>query len=235
LQVALADRSSATAEISFLPEGGRRLGQGAEIAAEAEPPLSGSVALGGDLSVAAHGTASGRSAVVDICLEHVPRFAAGRYQGTIAVYGPKIADFSYALVVTAKWPWWSAVGLIALVIVVSLAVAVVTNFLGLPTDWRAAVGSVIAGGLAIGLGLLTYWTIYAKSDTWGSDPGTELSALAIASFTAATSGLVTARKLIPPKPSSGDDEGRDQTTAEPPNSAEGGGGSPASTSGRASP
>src|SRR5262249_21322210 len=102
-------------------------------------------------------------------------------------------------------------GLIGLVIVVCFAVAAATGSLGVDRKHRNSyLGASLGIGLGAGLALLTYWTIYAKNPTWGSDPGTELSALAIASFTAATSGLLTPRRLIPTKPDSDEGKGAGQ-------------------------
>jgi hypothetical protein len=45
---------------------------------------------------------------VEACFEDVNHWYAGSYEGTFRVYGPRITDFNYALVVTTKWPPWVA-------------------------------------------------------------------------------------------------------------------------------
>lgn len=156
--IALADKSGGADKISFLPKAGRRVGVGTRVAAElTDAPRTGSAPLGGDIFVRANGTASARRVEVAVCLANIPRFAAGRYLGTITIYGPDLADWSY--------------------------------------------GGGLAIGISIGLvlGALTYFTIYIKNATWGDDPGTQIAALAIASFTAATGGFLAGRRLFPPQ------------------------------------
>ena len=200
-EVGLTDKPSGDDKIYFTPKGGRRIGHDAMLAAEVtDPPRSGSQPLDGKLFVAAHGTPSGRTAVVEVCFKDHSPFKAGRYQGTIAVYGPKLTDFSYALVVTTKWPWWSAAGLIAIALLGFALIAVISDFSGSGkkkgnlTYWAGLVFGIVIG---VVLGALTYFTIYNKNATWGDDPGTQITALAIATFTAATGGLLAGRRLLP--------------------------------------
>src|SRR5262249_61468622 len=106
---------SGDAEISFALQAGKDVGRKANVAAEVtDLPRLNNHRLGGKVFVAAHPSESGRRVVVEVCLADVSNWDAGRFQGTIAVYGPKLADFTYAIVVTTKWPWWVAVGAIAL-------------------------------------------------------------------------------------------------------------------------
>jgi hypothetical protein len=201
--VSLKDEASGGDEISFSPAGGKRVGRKADIGAEVtDIPRAKSERLGGRLSVAAHANESGRRVVVEICLDEVPRFAAGRYEGTISVFGPRFADFNYALVITAKWPWWSAVAVIVVTVAGFLLVASLTGLLAfeMPKGWKSSAATALGGVVAAFLGGVTYWSIYAKNDTWGDEPGTHMTALVIASFTAATGGAATLRRVLRPPP-----------------------------------
>jgi hypothetical protein len=207
LDIALADKSGGTDKISFLPKAGRRVGVGTRVAAElTDAPRTGSAPLGGDIFVRANGTASARRVEVAVCLANIPRFAAGRYLGTITIYGPDFADFNYALAITTKWPWWSAVTIIGVVLVAFAAIALISDFSGSEKKkmtWSYGGGLVIGISIGLVLGALTYFTIYSKNATWGEDPGTQITALAIASFTAATGGFLAGRRLFPPQTQQG--------------------------------
>lgn len=201
--VGLGDKSSSDDKISFTPKGGMRVGRKVDLAADmTDPPRSGTQPFRGNVFVAAHGTSSGRTAVLDVCIEDHSHWKAGRYQGTIVLYGPKFVDFSYALVVTSKWPWWTAAGIIGLVLLAFLVVTIVTDVFSTKDLKTVGYWFGVAAGLIVGivLGALTYFTIYNGNDTWGDDPGTQITALAIASFTAATGGLLAGRKLFTPGP-----------------------------------
>ena len=137
----------------------------------------------------------------------VPQYAAGRYEGTVHVYGPKIADFYYAIVVTTKWPSWIAVLTILLTFLGCIVVAFFTDVLVLPgrkesltsnkgERLKGSVTLVFAGVFAIGLAALSYWSVYASNETWGSDPPSDLTALVSAAFAAAIGGRISARKLL---------------------------------------
>jgi hypothetical protein len=124
--VGLADKSDGDDNIFFSPKAGERIDN--RVAAELlGSPRAGRHRFHGLISVAAHPSQSGRSVVVEACFEDVNHWSAGSYEGTIRVYGPQIADFSYALVVTTKWPFW-----VALVVIGATLVFSVLVFLFLP-------------------------------------------------------------------------------------------------------
>jgi hypothetical protein len=153
--------------------------------------------------VAAHPSQSGRSVVVEACFENVNHWYAGSYEGTIRVYGPQIADFNYALVVTTKWPPWVALVVIFATVVFSVLVLlflpqVPNPALNLPAQktfweelkamWRPWLGLFLGIVVAAVLAGLTYWTNYEANDTWGSDPQAQILALALAAFGATVIG-----------------------------------------------
>lgn len=200
--VGLADKSSGKDNITFSPKAGERIGT--DVAAEVlDAPRANTHPLHATISAAAHPSKSGERAVVEVCLEGVSPWYAGTYQGTINVYGPRISDFSYALVVTTKWPWWVAILVIGATVIFSALVFFLlpqTPNVTLKRDWRywlAAFVGVIVGGVLAGL---TYWSLYQANDTWGSDPQAQILALVMASFSATVVGygaVASAQKQIP--------------------------------------
>jgi hypothetical protein len=140
---------------------------------------------------------------VEACFEDVNHWYAGSYESTIRVYGPRIADFNYALVVTTKWPPW-----VALVVIFATVVFSVLVLLFLPqvpnpalnpppkagskakwkVRWRPWLGLFLGIVVAAVLAGLTYWTTYEPNDTWGSDPQAQILALALAAFGATVIG-----------------------------------------------
>jgi len=186
--------------ISFTPKAGKRPGPEADVAAEfTDAPRFKGHRLKGDRFVAAHATNSGRSVVLGVCFQKIPKYAAGRYEGTVSVFGPKLADFTYAIVVTTKWPRWTAWVAILITILGSLIVAIITGALTGPSqrsDWKGWLRLSFAVVFALALAALPYWSVYASNETWGSTPPADLTALVTATFAAAAGGFATAGKLL---------------------------------------
>lgn len=184
-------------DISFPPRAGRRPGTDADVAAEiTDAPRYKGHGLKGDRFVAAHASKSGRSITLYVCFENVPKYAAGRWEGTVAIFGPKLSDFTYAIVVTTKWPRWTAWATILITIVGSLIVAVSTGVLHSPTGWKGWLKIIFTLVLALVLGVLPYWSVYASNETWGSTPPSDLIALVSATFGAVIGGFATAKRLL---------------------------------------
>jgi hypothetical protein len=188
--------------ISFAPRGARRVGPSGDVAAEfTDAPRYKGDRLKGDAFIAAHASESGRRVIVYACFEDVPHYAAGRYEGTVALFGPQLADFTYAIVITTKWPRWIAWLTILGTIVVALAIGLATNTFKRPEGPGDARGWLRVGlglVLAAALGGFPYWSVYASNETWGSTPPSDLTALVTATFTAAAGGLALAAKLLSP-------------------------------------
>jgi hypothetical protein len=184
-------------DITFQPKAGRRPGTDADVAAEfTDAPRFNGHPLKGDRFIAAHASKSGRSVIVYVCFENVPGYAAGRWEGTIAVFGPKLSDFTYAIVVTTKWPRWTAWLTILVTIVGSMIVAILTGVLKTPTDWRGGLRVFFTLVVALALGLVPYWSVYASNETWGSTPNSDLIALVGATFGAVIAGFALAKRLL---------------------------------------
>ena len=172
-------------------------GTDADVAAEfTDAPRFNGHPLNGDRFIAAHASKSGRSVIVYVCFEHVPGYAAGRWEGTIAVFGPKLSDFTYAIVVTTKWPRWTAWLTILVTIAGSMIVAILTGVLKTPTDWRGGLRVFFTLVVALALGLVPYWSVYASNETWGSTPNSDLIALVSATFGAVIAGFALAKRLL---------------------------------------
>ena len=188
--IALADKSSGEDDITFSTKGGKRVGRTTDVAAElTDFPRRSGHRLHGRVFVAAHPSKSGERVIVEACLENVRYWDAGQYKGTFLVYGPTIADFTYALVITSKWPWEVPVGVIVLTVIGS---ALVSFFFGPSTSGvsrKRRYGS-FAFGFVVGAGLaaLSYWGVYVTNDTWGEDPQAQIVALVMASFGATVTG-----------------------------------------------
>ena len=127
-------------------------------------------------------------------------YPGGTLRGWSPCTGPKIADFTYAIIVSTKWPRWIALLTIAVTFIGSMMVGSLGGALTLPqreerTRAKGYVTLGFAGVFAVALAALSYWSIYASDETWGSDPPSDLTAL-VDAFAAAIGGLITAKKLL---------------------------------------
>ncbi|HEY7604365.1 MAG TPA: hypothetical protein VH760_08875 [Gaiellaceae bacterium] len=187
--IALADKSDGDDQITFTPTGGMDLGRTADVAAElTDFPRRSTHRLHGLVSVAAHPSKSGERVVVEACLENVRNWDAGQYKGTVSVYGPTIADFSYAVVITSKWPWWVAVAVIGATVIFSLLIVVLLGPKPSRKPWKWALSVGIGFVVGVFLAALSYWSVYVTNDTWGEDPQAQIVALVMASFAATVAG-----------------------------------------------
>ncbi len=204
--VGLADKPDGKDNISFSPKGGERIGN--RVAAEVvDTPRAGKHRLRAELLIAAHPSKSGRTVVVEACFRNSDHWYAESYAGTIRVYGPRLTDFNYALVVTTKWPWWVAIVVIGATVLFSVLVFVFLPRVPNPQlklgwkAWRAWLALIL--GIVVGavLAVLTYWSLYEANDTWGSDPQAQILALVMASFSATVIGygaVASAQRQIDP-------------------------------------
>jgi hypothetical protein len=58
----------------------------------------------------------GTTVKVEICVDSVGQWQAGTFTGTVTVDGPRLRQFAYPMVVTKKWPPFSALILILVVV-----------------------------------------------------------------------------------------------------------------------
>jgi hypothetical protein len=93
---------------------------------------------------------------------------------------------------------WVAIATILVTIAMSLAIAFATRQLVKPQGWVGALKLIATLGIALGLGALTFWSVYLSNETFGSTPNSDLIALVSATFGAVLAGLATAKKLLSP-------------------------------------
>lgn len=153
--------------------------------------------------------AGGTAVRLKICIDRGELLKAGTYQGTVRIFGPRVNDFDYAVVITQKWPWEIALSVLWYAGLAFIAAAWLTDSLTFdperkgPRRWFATVAGV---AFAIFAMAPAFFGAYWNNATWGSDPGPNVIGLATAGFTAALAGLVTAQKFIKK------DSGEEKTT-----------------------
>jgi hypothetical protein len=175
----------------------------------------------GQLEARAETLAGATIVVLKVCVTRGEKLRAGAFQGTARIYGPRVADFDYAVIITEKWPWYIAAGILWYAGLLFVVAAWWTQSLtfsradtparGIGKHLATAMGAVIGFAAMVPTFFGTYW----NNATWGSDPGTQLSGLATAGLTAAFAGLAAAHKLLesgPETPLAEDDEPRGPET-----------------------
>ena len=223
MAIALADKESAVDSITFstkvLPQGRQTVPDNPRARTSAvltEFPRQSAVApFNGQVKTRAT-TAAGATVVrLRLCVVRGAPLKAGAFQGTARIYGPAVADFDYAVIITQKWPWYIAAAILWYAGLLFLIAAWQTGSLtfsrpdGDRTTPRAGspprgVSKIIATGTGIVIGFVamvpTFFGTYWNNATWGSDPGTQISGLATAGLTAAFAGLAAAHKLLEKAP-----------------------------------
>ena len=231
MAIALADKESAvdfiTFSTKFSPQGRQTVPDRQPARTSAvltEFPRQSAVApFDGQVNTKAT-TAAGATVVqLKVCVVRGAPLKAGAFQGTARIYGPAVADFDYAVIITQKWPWYIAAAILWYAGLLFLIAAWQTNSLTFNRPYRdpktpaggsphRGVSKVIATvtGTIIGLVAMvpTFFGTYWNNATWGSDPGTQISGLATAGLTAAFAGLAAAHKLLEKAPK--DDEKQDK-------------------------
>jgi hypothetical protein len=157
--------------------------------ARVEVPRKEGRKLKADISVAAQPTELGSEVRVFACISNKEIWEAGTYEGTVQVYGPRLARSAYPLVVTTKWPIWVPLAVIVGVLAAFLAFEVARSETGLKGDGVYLI-------IAVPAGAVTYFAQYNSIDTWGSEPETQLTGLAVAVVTAAAAGRAAAKKFF---------------------------------------
>jgi hypothetical protein len=209
MAIALADQQSAIDSIAFSTKGRQTAPDNprantSAILTEA-PRRAAAERFDGEVEAMAE-TLAGRTIVVlTVCVTRGDALRAGAFQGTARIYGPKVADFDYAVIITEKWPWYVAAAILWYAGLLFVVAAWRTNSLTFNrTPGEHGVGPVVATvtGTVIGLVAMvpTFFGTYWNNATWGSDPGTQLAGLATAGLTAAFAGLAAAHKLLTKAP-----------------------------------
>jgi hypothetical protein len=196
--IALADGDRANAALSLVPKNRARVQRDNVSAQVIEVPRKGSERIHAEVRAAATPGAGGSVVFLRVCVSHAGIFKAGSYEGTVRVYGPRITELDYALVITQKWPWWSAAGLLVLAGAAFFIATWLTNSLAFGLNDRKLVASIFGGAVTAAAIVPTFFGAYWTNDTWGADPGSNVTGLVTAGFTAAVGGLALAERLLRP-------------------------------------
>lgn len=192
LAVMLDGQAAEDGAVTLPVKDGKRIASSArDKAATAEvsdPPQLDGRDLDADIEVSATPAPSGTSVVTKACITSADVWKAGRYEGSVKVFGPRFEDFSYAFAVTQKWPAYVPIIILA-------AVLLAFGFFELRRTETGKKGDALF--LAIGLagGFFAYLQ-YSSSDTWGADWTKEIGALAAAAITAAGAARAAAKRAF---------------------------------------
>lgn len=160
-------------------------------------PRTSSERLGAAVRVKATPNPLGNRVAVAVCVDRDgDRWSAGQYEGSISVYGTRLEEFTYPIVITSKWPPLIPILVLVAAILAFLLMAFATNSLTFNFESKKWPASLLGLAIAVGAAGLTYWGQYGKSPTWGDDPGAQITALALAGFTAAVGGLAAGQRLL---------------------------------------
>jgi hypothetical protein len=196
LALRLGDKVMGQDEIGFPVKGGTNLGHsvtGASAQVTNWPRKNGE-RLNARIHVSAQPFGTGNRVRLVACVDSKGTFTAGTYTGTVTVWGPQLREFSYPISVTEKWPWWVPALLIAAVAAV-FVVLLWTQPVA-PGPHVPLVENVICAAVAIGAAALTYWTVYESNDTWGENPGSDITALVAGAAASAVAGTAVARQRL---------------------------------------
>lgn len=196
--IALADGDRANAAISLVPKNRVRVQRDNVSAQVIEVPRKGSERIHADVTAAAKPGAGGSVVFLRVCVNHAGIFKAGSYEGTVRIYGPRITELDYALVITQKWPWWSAVGLLVLAGAAFFLVTWLTDSFTFGLKNRKLLAGLAGAAITAAAIVPTFFGTYWNNDTWGADPGSNVTGLVTAGFTAAVGGLALAHRLLRP-------------------------------------
>lgn len=197
--VSLGAYSAKDDQIGLGPKTAKRFAYPGDVGADViDRPADDKEHFDGTVAVAAAVNASRTRVEVTACITGASNLEAGRYEGNVLVSGPHFADYVVPIVITKKWPWWIAVGVLLAAAAAFFAVAIMTSSLVYQNASRSrqTVGTI--GGIAVALVALlpVYFSSYVNNPTWGSNPQVDVSTLITAGLTAATAGLAAAHRAL---------------------------------------
>src|SRR5207247_2500223 len=116
LTIALADRQSAADSISFSSKARQKVPDNKRARTSAavieQPRRSPSEPFDGKVAAKTTPAVGGTIVRLQMCVTRRGILRAGAFQGTVRIYGPKVADFDYAVIITEKWPWQVAAAIL---------------------------------------------------------------------------------------------------------------------------
>ncbi len=203
LTINLADRLWAFDDITFGSKERVRIPDGPKLRTSARfidtPRRSADERIDSRYAAEARPVVGGTAVELAVCVSRGGRLTAGAFQGTVRIYGPRVNDFDYAVVVNQKWPWQTAVATLWYAGLAFVIVAMLSGSLtfdpartGL-SKWGASAAGVVFALVAMAP---TFFGAYWNNRVWGSEPWTHVGGLAAAGFTAAFAGLAAAQKFI---------------------------------------
>lgn len=194
LSVSLDGQQSSDGSVTLSVKGHQRVAKAAtDKAASAEiidTPHGNNRDLRADIAVSATPNATGTYVAVRGCVSNDAAWKAGKYEGTVNVYGPRFHEFSYGIVVTQKWPPCLPLGILA---VVMFAFGIIEFLSDKTTKLGGGSLYILVGVVA---GLLTFYSQYSTNDTWGDDWEKQIIALVLAALTTAIAGRAAAQKFF---------------------------------------
>jgi hypothetical protein len=194
----LDDKLSGGDDIFFQSRGRRVVARGGNLKKQVTARMLASLRKGNERLDATVDLAAGRGPTWDrvrlkVCIREKDPFTAGTYQGTVLIVGPTLAEFSYPVVVTSKWPAWVPLAILLLVVI---AFMVFTWGASDPPGKTKASANVVYAVVALAAAGLTYWSVYVKNATWGEDPAAQVPALVAAALTGAVAAQQAAAKWL---------------------------------------
>ena len=192
LSVALDGFESADGTVTLPVKDGRKVAKGprdeAATAEIVDVPQRNQRDLDAEIDVSAVPGGGGTNVVVSACVTNSDAWQAGKFDGTIRVYGPRFTEFSYAMTVTQRWPYW----LPLLILFMVLAAFGVFEARRAETGKRGTLLFLVIGIIGGGAAFLQY----LSSDTWGDDWTKQIPALAGAAILAAAAARAAAKKAF---------------------------------------
>jgi hypothetical protein len=192
LTIPLKGKTDASRDVRLPVNGDKTVGKTARAASAEiiEAPSLKDDPIDADVSVAAAPTQAGRSVTVYACVTNSDLLQAGKYEGLVEVTGTRIEPFSYAIVVTQRYPFWIPAGILAVLWLGILLAEVFRK--KTPTGSK---GNFIVAALAAFLLAGTYFGQYVYNDTWGDNLGEQITALLAAGGTAVAAARAAATKF----------------------------------------
>src|SRR6476646_1594714 len=197
LSVSLLDQASALDDISFSPRETVAIPDKVR-AYIISYPRNGDHRRSADIGVLALSAAGATTVQLRVCIKRGDLWEAGTYEGAVRIFGGGVKAFDYPLIISERWPWESAIALLLVALDVSLLIAIYSNSLMFGKKGRTAGAFPAVLGILVAAAAITptFFGSYWNNETWGANPGTQVSGLVVAGFTAAAAGLALAHRLI---------------------------------------
>jgi hypothetical protein len=197
LSVSLLDQASAVDDISFSPRETVAIPDKVR-AYIISYPRNGDHRSSADIGVLALSAAGATTVQLRVCIKRGDLWEAGTYEGAVRIFGGGVKAFDYPLIISERWPWESAIALLLVALDVFLLITIYSNSLMFGKKGRTAGAFPTVLGILLAAAAITptFFGSYWNNETWGANPGTQVSGLVVAGFTAAAAGLALAHRLI---------------------------------------